>query len=74
MQFLREKNFKQSIPQVEVKDGEEISYETATIAMRRAVNIFTALQASDGHWPAENTCGIYSLPCMVSSFHLHYQK
>ncbi|GLT53534.1 hypothetical protein SLA2020_267990 [Shorea laevis] len=65
LQFLREKNFKQTIPQVKVKDGEEISYETATIAMRRAVNVFTALQASDGHWPAENTCGIYALPCMV---------
>ncbi|XP_059456664.1 beta-amyrin synthase-like isoform X1 [Corylus avellana] len=65
LQFLREKNFKQTIPQVKVKDGEEMSYETATIAMRRAVNIFTALQASDGHWPAENTCGIYALPPMV---------
>ncbi|XP_059458314.1 beta-amyrin synthase 2-like [Corylus avellana] len=64
LQFLREKNFKQTIPQVKVKDGEEMSYETATIAMRRAVNIFTALQASDGHWPAENTCGIYALPPM----------
>ncbi|XP_062155606.1 beta-amyrin synthase-like isoform X3 [Alnus glutinosa] len=70
LQFLREKNFEQTIPQVEVKDGEEISYETATIAMRRAVNIFTALQASDGHWPAENTCGIYSLPCMIMGLYL----
>ncbi|XP_062154203.1 beta-amyrin synthase-like isoform X2 [Alnus glutinosa] len=70
LQFLREKNFKQTIPQVKVKDGEQISNETATIAMRRAVNIFTALQASDGHWPAENTCGIYSLPCMIMCLYL----
>ncbi|KAJ0020857.1 hypothetical protein Pint_32444 [Pistacia integerrima] len=54
MQFLRERNFKQTIPAVKVEDGEEITYETATTSLRRAVHFFSALQASDGHWPAEN--------------------
>ncbi|KVH88743.1 Prenyltransferase/squalene oxidase [Cynara cardunculus var. scolymus] len=54
MQFLREKQFRQTIPQVKVEDGEEISYEKATTTLRRSVNYFAALQANDGHWPAEN--------------------
>ena len=65
-QFLREKNFKQTIPQVKVKDGEEITHETATIALRRAAHHFSALQASDGHWPSENAGPLYFLPPFVS--------
>eukprot|EP00261_Vitis_vinifera_P036434 XP_019077677.1 PREDICTED: germanicol synthase-like [Vitis vinifera] len=65
MQFLREKNFKQTIPQVKVGDGEAITYETATIALRRSAHFFSALQASDGHWPAENSGPLYFLPPLV---------
>ncbi|GLT78997.1 hypothetical protein SLA2020_505110 [Shorea laevis] len=54
MQFLREKNFKQTIPLVKIQDGEQISYEKATKALKRAIHFFSALQASDGHWPTEN--------------------
>ncbi|KAL2933173.1 Beta-amyrin synthase, partial [Bienertia sinuspersici] len=35
--FLREKKFKQTIPQVRVGDGEEITYETVTTTLKRAV-------------------------------------
>ncbi|KAF3627661.1 hypothetical protein FXO37_29751 [Capsicum annuum] len=62
MQFLREKNFKQNIPSVKVDEGEEISHEVATTALRRAVHFFSALQASDGHWPAENAGALFFLP------------
>ncbi|KAK6911168.1 Squalene cyclase, N-terminal [Dillenia turbinata] len=65
MQFLREKCFKQTIPQVKIGDGEEITYETATTAVRRAVHFFSALQASDGHWPAENAGPLFFLPPLV---------
>ncbi|KAJ0802528.1 Beta-amyrin synthase 1 [Helianthus annuus] len=53
LQFLREKKFEQTIAQVKIEDGEEISYEKATTTLKRAVNFFAALQADDGHWPAE---------------------
>ncbi|KAK4476340.1 hypothetical protein RD792_015489 [Penstemon davidsonii] len=65
IQFLREKNFKQNIPQVKVGDGEDITYETATTTLRRAVHFFSALQASDGHWPAENAGPLFFLPPLV---------
>ncbi|KAK7856914.1 beta-amyrin synthase [Quercus suber] len=62
MQFLREKNFKHTIPPVKIEDGEEITYEKATITLRRAVHFYTALQSCDGHWPAENAGPLFFLP------------
>ncbi|KAK9281096.1 hypothetical protein L1049_003989 [Liquidambar formosana] len=70
MQFLKEKNFKQTIPQVKVEDGEEITYETASTTLRRAVHFFSALQASDGHWPAENAGPLFFLPPLVMSMYI----
>ncbi|WOH00512.1 hypothetical protein DCAR_0519877 [Daucus carota subsp. sativus] len=70
MQFLKEKNFKQTIPQVKVEDGEEISYETATITLKRAVTFFAALQADDGHWPAENAGPLFFLPPLVMCLYI----
>jgi hypothetical protein len=65
LQFLAEKNFKQTIPQLKVEDGEEITYEKATTALRRVIHFFSALQASDGHWPAENNGVLFFLPPLV---------
>ncbi|MFS7923485.1 putative beta-amyrin synthase [Helianthus anomalus] len=69
MQFLREKQFEQTIPQVEIEYGEEISYEKATTTLKRAVNFFAALQADDGHWPAKNAGPLYFMQPLVS-FHI----
>ncbi|KAG6730649.1 hypothetical protein I3842_01G091200 [Carya illinoinensis] len=44
-QFLKEKNFQQTIPQEKVENGEEITYEKATTALSRAVHFYSALQA-----------------------------
>ncbi|OAY52730.1 lupeol synthase isoform X1 [Manihot esculenta] len=69
-QFLRDKKFKQTIPQVKVEDGEEITTETATAALRRSVHLFSALQASDGHWCAENGGLMFFLPPLVFSLYI----
>ncbi|XP_038711569.1 beta-amyrin synthase-like isoform X1 [Tripterygium wilfordii] len=70
MQFLREKNFKQTIPQFRVEDGQEITDEIATTALRRSVHLFSALQASDGHWPAENSGPMFYHPPMVFTLYI----
>ncbi|GJY79078.1 ribonuclease H-like domain-containing protein [Tanacetum coccineum] len=53
MQFIREKQFKQMIPQVKIENGEEISYEKFTATLMRSVQLISALQADDGHRLAE---------------------
>ena len=72
MQFLREKWFEQTIPQVKIEDGEEISYEKATTTLRRSVNFFAALQADDGHWPAENAGPLYFMQPLVDFYHFMF--
>ncbi|XP_010435607.1 PREDICTED: seco-amyrin synthase-like isoform X3 [Camelina sativa] len=55
MQFMREKKFEQKIPRVRVEDADKITYEDAKAAMRRGILYLAALQAGDGHWPADNS-------------------
>ncbi|XP_021761814.1 beta-amyrin synthase-like [Chenopodium quinoa] len=64
-QFLREKNFKQTIPQVKVEDGEEITLEAASTTMKRAARYLIALQAEDGHWPADTAFPLFHIPPLV---------
>ncbi|KAL5554285.1 hypothetical protein UlMin_041686 [Ulmus minor] len=75
LQMLREKNFKQTIPQVKVKDGEEATFEHADSAFRRSVNFWSALQSPHGHWPAENAGVMFYIPplvfCMYITGHLN---
>ncbi|WZZ43816.1 hypothetical protein YC2023_040075 [Brassica napus] len=54
--------FEPVIPPVRIDDGEGITYEKATNALRRGVAFFSALQASDGHWPGENGGTLFLLP------------
>ncbi|CAE5957669.1 unnamed protein product [Arabidopsis arenosa] len=65
MQFLKEKKFEQVIPPVKVDDAEKITNEATTNALRRSVHYFSALQASDGHWPAEITGPLFYVPPIV---------
>ncbi|CAA7017288.1 unnamed protein product [Microthlaspi erraticum] len=59
IQFLREKKFQQKIPRVRIESAENITYEDAKTALRRGLLYYTALQADDGHWPAENAGPIF---------------
>nr|WRO65029.1 beta-amyrin synthase [Neoalsomitra integrifoliola] len=70
LQFLREKKFKQEIPAVKIEEGEEITQEKASDALRRAVHFYSALQASDGHWPAENAGPLFFLPPLVMCIYI----
>ncbi|KAF7844818.1 beta-amyrin synthase [Senna tora] len=64
-QFLREKNFKQTIACVKIDNGEKITYEKATNTMRRAAYYLSALQASDGHWPAQIAGPLYYIQPLI---------
>ncbi|CAN8308035.1 unnamed protein product [Cochlearia groenlandica] len=69
MQFLREKKFEQKIPRVVIENAEKITYEEARTALRRGVLYFAALQADDGHWPAENSGSMFfNAPFFISLY------
>ncbi|CAL5210450.1 unnamed protein product [Lathyrus oleraceus] len=64
-QVLRENNFKQSIGGVKIEDEEEITYEKATTTLKRGTHHLAALQASDGHWPAQSAGPLFFMPPLV---------
>ncbi|RZB51748.1 Beta-amyrin synthase, partial [Glycine soja] len=68
-QVLRENNFKQTIPSVTIEDGEEITYQKVTSAIRRGAHHLATLQTTDGHWPAQIVGPLFFLPPLVST---HY--
>ncbi|TYJ31466.1 hypothetical protein E1A91_A06G200500v1 [Gossypium mustelinum] len=70
MQFLREKKMQQTIPQPKIEDGEEVTYEVTTAAVKRTVHLFSALQSTHGHWPAENSGPMYYIPPLVMSLYI----
>ncbi|XP_062078523.1 beta-amyrin synthase-like isoform X2 [Humulus lupulus] len=71
MQFLGETKLKERIGGVvKIEYGEVISYEKATAAVRRAAHFLSALQASDGHWPAENAGPLFFLPPLVMCLYI----
>ena len=55
------------IPPVRLGENEEVTYETATTAVRKAVRLNRAIQAKDGHWPAEHAGPMFFTPPLVSS-------
>lgn len=48
-----------------IENGEEIAWKKTTAAIRRSAHFLSALQASDGHWPAENAGVLYFTPPFV---------
>jgi len=52
---------------VKIDEGEEITYEKVTTAVRRGAHHLAALQTSDGHWPAQIAGPLFFLPPLVST-------
>ncbi|KAG8489951.1 hypothetical protein CXB51_016051 [Gossypium anomalum] len=70
MQFLREKKMQQTISQPKIEDGEEVTYEDTTAAVKRSAHLFSALQSKHGHWPAENSGPMFCFPPLVMSLYI----
>ncbi|KAG5548956.1 hypothetical protein RHGRI_014359 [Rhododendron griersonianum] len=64
-ELLKGNNFQQTIPAVKVGEDEDVTYEAATTSLKRALRFSCAMQAKDGHWPAEIAGPLYFLPPLV---------
>ena len=55
-------------------ENEEVTYEAVTTAVRKSVRLNRAIQAKDGHWPAENTGPLFFAPPLVCFLSTHFLK
>ncbi|KZV28816.1 beta-amyrin synthase [Dorcoceras hygrometricum] len=58
------------IPPVRVGENEEITYEKATVSVKKALRLTRAVQASDGHWPAENSGPMFFTPPLIIALYI----
>nr|GMD06495.1 dammarenediol II synthase-like [Ipomoea batatas] len=63
MQMIKESGIDVlSIPPARLGEEEAVNYEAVTTAVRKAVRLNRALQARDGHWPAQNAGPMFFTP------------
>ncbi|BBG92658.1 cycloartenol synthase 1 [Prunus dulcis] len=65
MQLSKENPGHAVLPQIKVKDTEDVTGETVTNTLRRAINFHSSLQAHDGHWPGDYGGPMFLLPGLV---------
>ncbi|GAB2240471.1 hypothetical protein Droror1_Dr00020989 [Drosera rotundifolia] len=65
LQFAKENPCNLDIPQVHVKDGEDVIEEMVTNTLRRALSFHSTIQAHDGHWPGDYGGPMFLLPGLI---------
>ncbi|KAF5934817.1 hypothetical protein HYC85_025946 [Camellia sinensis] len=62
LQFAKESPRRILLPQVKVKDTEDITEDQVMTTLRRAISFHSTLQAHDGHWPGDYGGPMFLLP------------
>lgn len=68
LQFAKENSSFVNLPQIKVKDKEDVVEEAVTQTLRRAMNFYSTIQADDGHWPGDYGGPMFLLPGLVREF------
>ncbi|CAI0455219.1 unnamed protein product [Linum tenue] len=64
-QFAKENPLVNVLPQVTVKEKEDVTEEAVTITLRRALDNYSTIQAHDGHWPGDYGGPMFLMPGLV---------
>nr|AUC63275.1 cycloartenol synthase [Kalopanax septemlobus] len=65
IQFASENPGSVVLPQVKVKDTDDISKDKVTVTLKRAMSFYSTLQAHDGHWPGDYGGPMFLMPGLV---------
>ncbi|XWS19211.1 hypothetical protein CRYUN_Cryun32bG0111600 [Craigia yunnanensis] len=70
IQFAKEKQFVTNLPQVKLKEFEDVKEEAIVTTLRRALNFYSTIQADDGHWPGDYGGPMFLLPGLVITLYV----
>ncbi|RXH78499.1 hypothetical protein DVH24_002017 [Malus domestica] len=62
LEFSKENPVPAVLPQVKVKDTEDVTEKTVTNTLKRGISYHSTLQAHDGHWPGDYGGPMFLLP------------
>nr|AHF22084.1 OSC2 [Artemisia annua] len=59
-----------SIPPVRLGENEDVNYDAVTTTVKKALRLNRAIQAKDGHWPAENAGPMFFTPPLLIAMYI----
>ncbi|KAM1382728.1 hypothetical protein ACFX2F_035160 [Malus domestica] len=65
MQFAKENPFATNLPQLKVKNQEEVTEEAVTTTLRRSLSFYSTIQAHDEHWAGDYGGPMFLLPGLI---------
>ncbi|KAH0934695.1 hypothetical protein HID58_011812 [Brassica napus] len=65
LQFSRESLSRPVLPQVNIKDGDDVTEKMVETTLKRGVDFYSTIQASDGHWAGDYGGPMFLLPGLI---------
>ncbi|XP_050146235.1 cycloartenol synthase-like isoform X2 [Malus sylvestris] len=63
--FAKENPFATNLPQLKVKNQEEVTEEAVTTTLRRSLSFYSTIQAHDEHWAGDYGGPMFLLPGLI---------
>ncbi|KAK1375484.1 Terpene cyclase/mutase family member [Heracleum sosnowskyi] len=71
MQLIKENGIDVlGLPPIRLGENEDVNCEAATTAVKKALRLNRAIQAYDGHWPAENAGPLFFTPPLIIALYI----
>lgn len=65
LQCAKQNGSQRYLPRIKLQEGEQVTDEIVLNSLRRALDQFSSLQASDGHWPGDFSGVMFIMPGLV---------
>nr|WRO65030.1 cucurbitadienol synthase [Neoalsomitra integrifoliola] len=70
IQYGNEISNREKIAAVKIKESEEVTGDAVKTTLQRALNFYSAIQTSDGHWPSDLGGPMFLLPGLVITLYV----
>ncbi|CAD6244632.1 unnamed protein product [Miscanthus lutarioriparius] len=70
MQCAKENGPQRDLPRINLQEDEQVTEEIVLNSLRRALDKFSSLQASDGHWPGDFSGVMFIMPGLIFALYV----
>ncbi|XP_021314162.1 achilleol B synthase-like isoform X2 [Sorghum bicolor] len=70
MQCAKQKRYQRDLPCLKLEEDENVTEEIVVSSLRRALDQFSSLQASDGHWPGDFSGIMFIMPGLIFALYV----